>query len=325
MERVREIDIAKGVGIILVVLGHLIDHFDAPMQQAYPVIYLFHMPLFFFLSGMFFREGDGFVKFAVKKAKRLLVPFVLANVLFFFFEFVRAKMMGDMYDGDLSWKQLIYACLGLEAVPSMLVRSTWFILALFRASLLYWLLWTLSKGRRAVVMLCCHVIGIVGAMTAVDKFMIGQSLSVLPFFCMGHICGSGFVRNKGLFGLWQSVALFVLSLIALCVMGKYQLTNIAVNVYGNIWLLYVGAVVGILAVLWLCRILALSGVLSRVLSFIGRYTMAILIWHMFVMLVVSKIVGMGGLGSTMILFVAALAIPVLICIVWNKIKPVFVK
>lgn len=43
------IDIAKGIGIFLVVLGH----FAVFASPLYHYIYLFHMPLFFFISGMF--------------------------------------------------------------------------------------------------------------------------------------------------------------------------------------------------------------------------------------------------------------------------------
>lgn len=48
-ERIQYLDICKGVGIIFVVLGHII--------QTNPIrtwIYSFHMPLFFFLSGYIF-------------------------------------------------------------------------------------------------------------------------------------------------------------------------------------------------------------------------------------------------------------------------------
>ena len=48
------IDISKCLGIFLVVLGHCLHNDSA----AHDVIYLFHMPLFFFLSGFFFREQD---------------------------------------------------------------------------------------------------------------------------------------------------------------------------------------------------------------------------------------------------------------------------
>lgn len=43
-QRDAVVDIAKGIGILLVVYGHLKNPFN-------PFIYAFHMPLFFFLSG----------------------------------------------------------------------------------------------------------------------------------------------------------------------------------------------------------------------------------------------------------------------------------
>ena len=43
-QRDKSIDIAKGIGIILVVYGHL----ACPISEE---IFLFHMPLFFLLSG----------------------------------------------------------------------------------------------------------------------------------------------------------------------------------------------------------------------------------------------------------------------------------
>lgn len=45
-QRSVELEMARGIGILLVVAGHC---FDGPVQSA---IYLFHMPLFFFLAGL---------------------------------------------------------------------------------------------------------------------------------------------------------------------------------------------------------------------------------------------------------------------------------
>lgn len=69
------IDISKCLGIFLVVLGHCLHNDSA----AHDVIYLFHMPLFFFLSGFFFREQD-LLLFFRNKTKRLLYPFVFYYV-----------------------------------------------------------------------------------------------------------------------------------------------------------------------------------------------------------------------------------------------------
>lgn len=61
-KRLDWIDKAKGIGIILVVYGHVargIFNAGIPMNEKSfgiidSVIYSFHMPLFFFLSGFFF-------------------------------------------------------------------------------------------------------------------------------------------------------------------------------------------------------------------------------------------------------------------------------
>jgi len=67
--RIGFIDIAKGIGILLVVIGHLISEKSIPGKM----IYSFHMPLFWFLSGCFLRSGGG-RNFIVRKYNTLLVP-----------------------------------------------------------------------------------------------------------------------------------------------------------------------------------------------------------------------------------------------------------
>ena len=59
-DRLKWLDICKGFAILLVVLGHVIDgatmYKDVVwMQYLYKAIYAFHMPLFFFLSGMAYK------------------------------------------------------------------------------------------------------------------------------------------------------------------------------------------------------------------------------------------------------------------------------
>ena len=46
VQRYPEFDVAKGIGIMCVVLGHILD---AGMAKSF--VYLFHMPLFFIISG----------------------------------------------------------------------------------------------------------------------------------------------------------------------------------------------------------------------------------------------------------------------------------
>lgn len=75
--RIEWIDVAKGIGMILVILGHTVR-----LDVITPV-YAFHMPLFFFLSGLVLNPdsmGD-FSFFIKKKAKQLLRPWLVFLLL----------------------------------------------------------------------------------------------------------------------------------------------------------------------------------------------------------------------------------------------------
>ena len=72
-KRIEYIDIAKGVAIILVLLGH-IETCPAGLKSS---IYSFHMPLFFILSGYFMKEGTELRLLAKKLFKSLMVPYLI--------------------------------------------------------------------------------------------------------------------------------------------------------------------------------------------------------------------------------------------------------
>ncbi|MDR5790074.1 acyltransferase family protein [Caballeronia sp. LP003] len=66
--RNRTIDAARGIGIVLVVLGHAIG---LP-EWLFRVIYSCHMPLFFFLSGYLFNGKRGPLEVMRRNSRRLL-------------------------------------------------------------------------------------------------------------------------------------------------------------------------------------------------------------------------------------------------------------
>jgi len=78
------IDILKGVAIILVVLGHAIQFntISSSNNLVFKFIYLFHMPLFMFLSGYLVFGTKVFDwKFISKKFKSLVIPFLSWRVV----------------------------------------------------------------------------------------------------------------------------------------------------------------------------------------------------------------------------------------------------
>ncbi|MCF2657191.1 acyltransferase family protein [Lacrimispora saccharolytica] len=73
--RINWIDTAKGIGIVLVVIGHTRFFPKAIIDM----IFTFHMPLFFFLSGYVFREKSNFY---VAQIKQLLLKYVILSFAF---------------------------------------------------------------------------------------------------------------------------------------------------------------------------------------------------------------------------------------------------
>jgi fucose 4-O-acetylase-like acetyltransferase len=69
-KRIEWIDLSKGIGMVLVILGHCVC-FGGNIHN---IVFSFHMPLFFILSGIVF--GNNQKNFVLKKAKALLVPYV---------------------------------------------------------------------------------------------------------------------------------------------------------------------------------------------------------------------------------------------------------
>lgn len=61
-KRIESLDIAKGIGILIVVLGHVLRTDDVFLKKF---IFSFHMPLFFMLSGFVFntenKKGKGLI------------------------------------------------------------------------------------------------------------------------------------------------------------------------------------------------------------------------------------------------------------------------
>jgi fucose 4-O-acetylase-like acetyltransferase len=96
------VDYAKGIGIVLVVYGHIARGvFNAGINYDHKIylitdhiIYSFHMPLFFFLSGLFFvasLEKYGAGKLFYNKLDTLIYPYVIWSLLQGGVEFLLSK------------------------------------------------------------------------------------------------------------------------------------------------------------------------------------------------------------------------------------------
>jgi fucose 4-O-acetylase-like acetyltransferase len=112
LKRIDYLDAAKGIGMLFVILGH------NQIKQTYPivfqVVYSFHMPFFFLLSGMFFKTDYGFIELARRRFSSLLKPFIAYTIMIYgaliFFSnmdllTVARRMLKSLYAGSnsLEW------------------------------------------------------------------------------------------------------------------------------------------------------------------------------------------------------------------------------
>lgn len=87
------IDMAKGLAIALVVLGHCLD-FDNPLRHF---IYTFHMPLFFMLAGYTMRAKPRLTVLS-SSLRRLMVPYLVVCAILLFFAFVPPASLNPNLD-----------------------------------------------------------------------------------------------------------------------------------------------------------------------------------------------------------------------------------
>lgn len=80
--RIAYIDVAKGLGILLVVLGH--NYIKATLPWVGILVYSFHMPFFFMLSGMLFKPGYGWGELIRRRFRSLLLPYLVTIFLIYF-------------------------------------------------------------------------------------------------------------------------------------------------------------------------------------------------------------------------------------------------
>lgn len=189
MKRYDYLDIAKGIGILLVVWAHILI-----AGVSHRVIYAFHMPLFFLISGMLFRRDKykDFFDFLQKRAKRLLVPFAIYSVatwiIWAAFRFVRHDDVASY------WDPLFQTVIARGSGAFMVHNSAlWFIPCLFATEIMYFALARLGYIARIVISVCCAYLSFaLGHYFADDWWYLlpwnfDAALIALLFYCIGNI------------------------------------------------------------------------------------------------------------------------------------------
>ena len=187
--RIEYIDLAKGFCIILVVMVHLSAFYTYEVPGS-DFMKAFRMPLYFFLSGCFFKAYEGFWGFFKRKVNKLLIPF-------FFFYFltsvgvphVQVHLLG--INTSLLHMDRIFTAFLTETYPN---QPIWFLLCLFEDSIIFYSLYLLAQRYKdySNFIICAGslLIGFIGI--SLGRYHIDlpatldSALSAMPFFAGGY-------------------------------------------------------------------------------------------------------------------------------------------
>ncbi|KHK02581.1 acyltransferase family protein [Desulfovibrio sp. TomC] len=276
------ITIARGLGIILVVLGHCYDPFS-----WYP-IYSYHMAFFFVLSGFVFNpahraEARGY---ALRRARRLLAPYFLYNLLFAGLTWALAAGGGLWTDvAPFSLRALVYEPL-TTGHQFPLYNGAWFLVTLFFVQLAALPLPRLLGGDSPARMLGAtglFALACVLTAQAFDLSPVATQIGKVGFGLFFYVCGSaarswpGFEAVFTARGLGASVLCAVL-LTCLGATVDYNLS--AMSFHGNALLVFFTALNGSYLVLFLARHLAQSAKPASLLILLGENTVPIMCLHL---------------------------------------------
>ena len=272
-KRINQIDVARGIAILMVVLGHSFYSLDAPLNK---IILSFHMPLFFFLSGMLGKTatetGISFKSFFIKKVRTILLPQFLLGVISYCYYAVFTIVIkgGSIYDINLIYQFWRY----------------WFLQVLFVTEIVFFILSKFINVKKklstvviiAICIICTIIIMKLAFLPDESPFYLNVTPMALMFYLSGFALNPVLV-NENISGRWSLFGKIVTIAITSCLVAVVALHNSSVtmynNGYGNIFLFFISRFCGI-AEVWFVSDLLRN---SKVLIWCGKNSIVIYVWQ----------------------------------------------
>lgn len=161
LERVEFIDIFRGIGILMMIMGHIgfggeFDYF----------IHAFHMPMFFFISGYFYKQKDiSIKKFIIQKSKTLLIPYITFG-LFHYGIWCGINLIKDT---PINLNPLLHLLFeNTNELP--IAGALWFLTSLFFVDITYFIMKKFIKNE-VIISIFIFIIAILGCL----------AINILPF------------------------------------------------------------------------------------------------------------------------------------------------
>ena len=249
--RIGYIDMSKGLAIILVIIGHS----SFVPNNAKLLLYAFHIPLFFFLSGFTLnvRKYETFSGYFLNKLKGLVVPFFLLNSFVFLFQ------LFVMYpDQVLSFNILHFIKQLLLSDRLHIYFQLWFLNVLFLAHVFsYFILKrTWNWGQWVIIILSLLVLVYLGQKVYEREYYLIWNIDLVPVAMIFIFLGVWTKNNLHQLEKYFSIYFLPIGLILTNYSSKlnyrlsgYQIVDLYYQQIGNHFLFYLAAISGTWSVL----------------------------------------------------------------------------
>lgn len=275
-ERLKEIDIIRGVTIFLVVLGHsgMSDGILAEILKD------FRMPLFFMVSGYLFSNSkymNNMISLVDDKFRTLIIPYISFGILAAVFwntiqfiggrEMLWIKSLAGLLYGNGNW------IIGNDPI--------WFLVCLFIAFIIFNIVLQLTKERSPVCKVISFLlIGFIGYFTSQFIWLpmsFDIALTAVLFMFVGNL-----LKTKGVLLNHRMLRNLTVISIALFILAVFFNIPLDMNnrVYGNFFWFYLGGITGSIVMLFIAKyILSKSNFVCSVFSAMGKESIVILGLH----------------------------------------------
>lgn len=313
------IDAAKAVSMFIVVLNH--SELRIPGVNFWGG--MFFVPAFFLLSGYTYHPNNGSYKeYVKKKAKRLLIPYLTANLFLFLFflikmvlthnlasDFVVRSLLGILYGRN----QIFISSDYHSNLMINLNAPTWFLPALFVALIMLEGFYRLCKGNEKKVVLIVAIYALLA--TGYHYFvpvLLPWCLDIMPFFLLMMLAGNllkkidFFNENTEKLILDKSkmtermsnmssetkrvtfAFLFVICIVLGLLNGSYNLS--LSNTGKSVTLMCLVAISSSVILMVIMNLLDKKlEKLCSILAKLGKHTLTILCYHYFIMVMVMMV------------------------------------
>ena len=265
-------DIMKGIGILLVLVGHVYE-----WKGIGHYIYSFHMPMFFIVAGYFSKAYDQVDdRRAVLRgyARRLLLPFLFVAAMNLLWMLFLGVTKHDW--SPLTRMALSYLFASTDELPTrwglLYLGITWFLLALFWAKAMFLYLSRWPRWRLVVSILLAVAALVLHYYVHYTPWCLTLALTALPFVTIGYE--------------WRRTTLPVWAICLLVAAWVAALIFSQLDMYGHEWGIYPLSLVGACGGTWvfytLCRLCAKHlPAVGKALAWLGIASLAIMCMHDF--------------------------------------------